>query len=498
MIELTRLLIKEHSRRLKQHYGWIGYLSVGLVLLMFGWMGVHAASRRAEEFTLARLDGVLTSLWVSWVVAAVLTGRDLSWRIRLEQILVWPTKGFLRRYTVVFVLGFLSLPLLVFLIVAEVWAGSRAGFTPLVLLATLIGAGMFVASVRLTASLVRTALQGRGCLPGAVRWSAMLAAVLLSVLSGASLLIPEVRVLFPGHQFALLISGERIRFSLVCMGALIALLIPADCATQRALIYSGIRGPLMPRRRTLVGECLLTVHPAWPRPLFRIALLGWLRSRNALLLCLWGLSYSFFYTYLSRPDEAFYFFLFIWMNLLFHSYLRGNLLGIDRGAAWLYYVLPVRIGSALSAKNLSLSLLQSCMVASLLAAGGLKADPQISRAAWSGVFIYSVSSLLFGEICGAFFSVRYPDPIDRLAQFSGGTTFGALVLPALNAIFLAAFLLGSGLANRFLSPVLHWCLLLTIPACLLAVRAAAVPAWADRALLNGRETILKKLSGISL
>jgi len=491
------LLIRERFRRLNLHYGWIGYLSVGSVLLLFGSVGAAAASRHARDFAPARLEAVLTSLWATWVLLAVITGKDLSWKISLERTLIWPVRNFLRLYLLTFFLGFPSLPLLVLLVVAEVWTCLKWGAALSPLIATFLGVGLFAATVRLTASIARTALYGGGFLSGAMKWTTTLMAVSLAILFGASTFYPEARVLFPGHQFTLVLLGERPWSPLIGTAVYFGLLSLADCSIRRNLIYSGVRGPLAPQRWMLFGERLLTTHASWPGPLFRIALLGWLRSRNALMLFLWGFAYNFFFTYFSRPDEASYFYTFIWMNLLFFAYLRGNLLGLDRGASWLYYSFPARISAAIGAKNLSLNLLLACMFVSLLVAGGLKADPKIPGTAWCNISIYAASGLLFGELCGTFLSIRYPDPIERLGQFSGGTSTGALVVPVLNTIFLAAFLAASALTSRFLSPICYWGLLLAVPACLLAVRLFLVPSWVSRVMQDRGESILKKLSVIS-
>ncbi len=498
MHRLARLLIREHLRRLNLHYGWAGYLSSAAVLVMFGWAGAAAAASYVQQASVGQLDAFLTSLWVVWILAAVVTGRDLSWRILPGRILAWPTPGFPQLYALVFLLGFLSLPLLVFVLIVEFWSYLRAGFAFSSMSAVLAGGGLFVASVRLIASSARISAGRKSHLSGSLGSVAVLPVLLLSVCYGAAVLSPAFRALLPGHQLALLLSGSKACSPLLHMGVVAALFVLVDYPLQRDVTYSGIRGPLAPAARTMSRGQLLLIHPGWPGPLFRIALLGWLRTRNALLLLIWGGMYSFFYTYFSRPDESFYFHAFVWMNLLYHSYLRGNLLGIDLGGVWLYYMLPVRIGSALSAKSLSLSFLQTCMITALLATGVLRAEPQLVAAEWIGVLIYTVSSILLGEICGIVFSVLYPDPIDRNSQFSGGMTSGALAIPAIQLLLLAAFLMLSTLTDRVLPPAVHWCLLLAVPAALFIVRIVFIPMWSGGAMVERQEIILKKLSVYSL
>jgi hypothetical protein len=276
-----------------------------------------------------------------------------------------------------------------------------------------------------------------------------------------------------------------------------ALFMLADFKVQRHLTFSGNRGPLAPAAGAIFQRSIFMLHYGWPGPLFRIGICGWLRSRSALLLFVWGSAYSYLWTYFSKPDDEYYFYLFIWMNLLFHAYLRGNLLGTDCGGAWIYYMLPFRIDRALSAKSMSLSLLQCCMVASLLLAGFLQKDFSISIAAWSRLMSYAVSSILFGEICGFFFSVLYPDSIDRNSQFDGGTTVGALLTPVLQIVFLFFFMSLSGGMKRPGAGAAYWGILLSVPSLLLMARFVVLETWARKALLENRESILGKLSGRS-
>jgi len=493
MFALARLLIRERLRKLSVYYGWAAYLSAGLMLALFGWAGAGAAARYVRQATAVQLESFLMSIWLGWVIAAILTGKDLSWQIRLKRLLAFPVSGFVRLYTLAFFLGFLSLPLLVFLSVVEFCAFLKSGFALTAMFTALIGIGLFVASVRLTASLARGVIHRSGLLTRPLNAAAAIACVLLSAYAGVSIFHPQVGVLLPSHQFGRLLFGEHVLRALIYMGAFTGVIGVFDFAMQHSLTYSGFSGPSAPSGRMSSGSLLL-LHPSWPGPIFRVAILGWLRTRSALMLLIWGITYSFFFTYFSKQGDVVYFFLFIWVNLLFHSAFRGNLLGIDRGGIWLYYMFPVRIESTLSAKSLSLSFLQSCMVASPLVAGFLIANPPLTPIEWIRVVSFAVSGILFGEICGFYFSVRYPDPIDRTSQFDGGTTVGALIVPVFQILFLVVFALVSGRASRLLSPALYWCSLLGIPASLCVVRFAVLQTWVHTTMLGQTETIIKKLS----
>ncbi len=498
MFALARLLICERLRRLGRHYGWACYASLMLMLVVFMCASGAAATRYVRQSTTADLGQFLSMLWAAWVITAIALGKDLSWQIRPERILVFPVAGFLRLYMLAFLLGFLSIPLLVFLLVLAFWSFLKIGFALGALTATLIGGCLYIASVRLTVSLARVVmLPGRHC-PTLLRLAGGLFSILLLVCTWASIPKTLIGILLPGHELSLVLSGEHFYNPLICMVALLGLLAAMDFALQRSLTYSGIQGPLSPGSRALSPGRLLLPGSSWPGPLVRIAILGWLRSRNALLLFIWGMAYGFFYMYFMKPDEAFDFCLFIWLNQLFHAYLRGNLLGIDRGAVWLYHMFPTRIERALSSKSLALHLFQGSMIAAVLLGGFLRAGPLIDLLEWVRILSYATSSVLAGEICGFYFSVRYPDPIDRASQFSGGTAAGALLVPIVQLLYLGFFLLSSGLARRFMSPAVYASLLLAAPASLLVLRRAVLRLWVHKTMLDQRETIWKKLSVVPL
>ncbi len=498
MIPLVRLLIRERLRRLSMHYGWACYASICLIFILFAGTGASAAGDYVRRSTSVRLESLLILLWAAWVVSSIILGKDLSWRIQLERVIVFPVPGFLRLYAVAFLLGFLSLPLIGSLSVMEYWAFLKSGFSPGVCTAALIAGGLYLASIRLTVSLARAALfRGTRFSVGLTTAAALAGAVSL-MNTGAATYYSWIGVLLPGHQLGLVLCGERLWSPLICMGAYGGLLACADFAVQRRLTYAGAREPSAPAGSIVVPGRLLLCFPSWPGPLFRIAALGWLRSRNALLLLIWGVAYGFFYMYFSKPAEALDFFLFIWMVQLFHAYLRGNLLGIDRGGVWLYAMLPIGIEIPLRSKSQALSLLQGCMVIAVIAGGFLSGGPRMNLLEWLRVLSYALSSLLVGEICGIIFSIQYPEPIDRTSQFSGGTAAGALAVPALQALFLVVFWLASALAYRILAPAAYWSFLLAAPASLSLLLCATVKVWAPNAMLNRRETILRRLSEICL
>jgi hypothetical protein len=492
MFILARFLLLERFRKLNLHYGWAGYTSACLALLILGWTGLNLAVSHVKYAAFELLEALLIALWTIWSLLAAFTGKDLSWRINRERILALTSPGFLQLYILSFILGFLSFPLLLFLLVVQYWAFHETGVGFESVLPVFTGYLLFVSSVRLSASLVRVVLYQVRYLPGSLKSLATLGTAFITAGTLAAMFHFGIQGVHPGHLFGLVLSGRKYWYPLVYLILWVALLGLADFLIQHNLTYSGIRGPLAPRNPMMRRCSKLLFHSAWPGPLFRVGILGWLRSRSALLLFVWGGVYSFLWTLYSEPDDVYYFFLFIWMNLLFHSYLRGNLLGTDRAGVWLYYMLPSRIDRALNSKSLSLSLLQSCMVASLLVAGFLRSNTILEIADWGRVLSYALSGIVFGEICGFFFSVKYPDPIDRKSQFDGGTTVGALIIPVLQILFLLLFILISG---RVHMPAPYWGLLLAVPSLLLVARFVVLKTWFCGVMLEEREFILKRLEG---
>jgi len=495
MIVLARLLLLERLRKLNLHYGWAGYASAGIGLLIFGWAGLDLAIPYMNKADFSLMTTFLTALWAAWTLFAAFTGKDLSWRINLQRILALPLPGFLRLYTLAFSLGFLSCPLLLALLVVPFWASFQAGLGIGGVFAVWTGCLLFAATVRMSASVARAVIYQARNLPGPLRSVALLAMAFITAATIAALFRFGIHLPHPGSLFSLVLSGNQTLYPLVCLIFWAAFLGLADLLIQRELIYSGTRGPLAPQNLSMHRCNLMLFHPAWPGPLFRVGILGWLRSRSALLLFVWGGIYSIFWTWYSKPDDVFYFFLFIWMNLLFHSYLRGNLLGTDRGGVWLYYMLPFSIDRALSSKSLSLSLLQSCMILSLLAAGSFRAGGLIDLADWCRIISYAISGILVGEICGFFFSIKYPDSIDRNSQFDGGTTVGALIVPVLQILFLFLFILISERARHFHLSGAFGAVLVSVPLFLFTLRRLVLKTWVCKTMLQDREVLLKKLSG---
>ena len=237
----------------------------------------------------------------------------------------------------------------------------------------------------------------------------------------------------------------------------------------------------------------MLLHPSWPTPIWRISLLGWLRNRNAVMMLIFGSLYFFFFAYFTKPDEMFGFYAFCWVALIYHAYLRGNVLGVDHQGVWLYYMLPSPVQGAIRAKNHTLSLLQACLMGSALLPALFHPVRGTDWASWLCVVSYAYSSLLVGEIAGSVFSLRNPEPIVRSSHFSGGMTAGALLLPLIGLLFVVAFAAACA-AARHLSPSAGLGMLLVgVPALLVSIRTFFLPCWIRAIMLKDREIIISKL-----
>lgn len=482
---ITLLLLKERGRRLRHGRGWMGWLSAGGALCLLAWSA--GALLPVRPLPPARWEELTAAAWTSWLLLGTLTGRDFSWRIGRDRLRVFPSPRFGDLYLHTFLLGFLSLPILAGL--GLVLCRTPRAPDP-ALTAGTAGTGylLFVASIRLGASLARNTAGRLGALGPGERAAAV---SILSVTAAAILgehLAPGSFPPNPGRLFGRALASPDSVLPLALMLAWIALLGGADFLVERRLHYSAL-----PRAHAAGGRAPLP-HPAWPGPLFWIGVSGWLRYRGALMLAVWGGGFSFCWTWFTDSPDAGYFFSFTFLNLFFHSYLRANLFGIDRDGAWIHYRFPLPAQRAVGARSLSLDFLQGGMIACLFAAGVLKGGAGMGPSDWIRILSYALSGILFGGICGWYFTVRHPESIDRSSQFDGGATVGALVVGLLQLGFLLLFLAASSLAARVFPPLLCAAVWVALPLGLAAVRASLLKGWVRRTLAGDVENFLRRLA----
>jgi hypothetical protein len=494
MVWLARLLIREWWRKLLARYGWAGCSILAvlmLVLVVAGAVGLGHWLRQAPPRTVASW---MNRLWITWLVAGVLVGKNLTRRIRLERLKIFPASGFLRLYALGCLLTLSSCPIIFIFLGLATAIAATDNFSLTHLLVIAPAYILLVLSVHLAVSLTRSCLFQITVLPRMAKYMTAAGVCWVGISHLAAIPLPGLVASLPGYQFGVVLTGAYGWRPLLLLAGWVLLLSIPDAVTQHMVTYSGHDGISERAQAGFSCSRLLYIRGLSRTPLFGAALLGWLRNRNAVLLLVWGAAYGFCWIYFSGSGEASTFYLYGWMAMVFHSYLRANLLGVDRGAVWLYYMFPAPVERSLRVKNRTLSILQGMMVGTVMLPGLVRPMPDVSSQEWFSLACCAYSSLLLGEIIGGWFSVRDPEPIDRSTQFSGGMTTGGLVVPLCQLIFLAVFSVLTGLTRRFLYPALSWAELILIPGSLWFVSAVMLPRRMREKLLNERESIMSKLS----
>lgn len=492
LVAVTRMLGRERLGRLKLQYGWAACGSLCLILLPAAWPVSVVLSRLIAEASATQVEARLSRCWAAWVVAGVLAGRDLTWHPRIERLIRFPLP-FALLYGAGLLLGLLTFPLFLLFYVLEVCAWNAAPFSSSCLLVP-AGFALLALSVRLSVSIVRTAMQRRSPLD---RWARIIARVLSALIgatAAASLWGAPYLLLSPGCQFARLMLERDARQAFLLMLLQTGILLLADHALQFELTYCGIAGPQASPISHRALEWRLPLHRSPRTVLWRMSMRGWIGNRNVLLLFLWGAGYGFAYTYLSRPQSRDYFFMFCFMVLFFHSYLRGNVLGTDHGAAWMYLMFPVPISRVFRTKYSALTALQLVMVGAVLLPALLRRPPGMASASdWAMVLSYVASSLLLTEVFGSIFSISHPEAIERTFSYSGGMTLGAIVVGAAHTLLLVPYLLCIAPAGPLASPARSLIAAAAIPASLWVLRSRAMSYWIRHAVLKDPEKLLCKL-----
>ena len=490
---LARLLIQERWRKLQVQYGWAARLSICLVLAMATWMLASVSVSLVRAATQEQIAEVFNRLLAIWIIAGTVTGKDLTWHVRLDRLLFFPL-SFQLLYGSSLFLALLTFPLTLGLCVLEICVLVKSS-GPIAWLAALPAFILLVWGARAIISLIRTALFRSGALTRSIRYMLWL---LIACMAISIVLLDHYNLssALPGYHCARIFLGIDPFEHLLPLGIAAALLIAADYIVQHDLVYSGITGPLVFRTSRKTAGRFLLLRPSPSRVLWRISLLGWLRNRNALLLLIWGALYGFGYTYFTKVGGQMYFAGFCWMVLIFHSYLRGNLLGVDNQAAWVYYRLPIRIDDAIRAKNSALSFVQMVMVGGVLLSPVLReTQGMMTPIDWIGILSFACCGILLGEIFGSYFSVLHPEPIERSSLYSGGTTPGAFLVPVLQTVILAILIVPGAVARRNLGDVPAGILFVSVPVVLLVVRNAVLRLWVQRKMIREQEPILAKLMG---
>ena len=494
MSQLIKLLLRERWRKLELQYGWASRLSVSLLSLMGAWVVAATLSGFLAVSSVHQVAVTSNRLLGVWIIAGILIAKDLTWHARLDRLIFFQL-SFAQLYASTLLLGLLNYPLVLGLCILAA-ATLKNGAGPAVFAGALVGFCLLALIVRLTVSLVRTGLYRSSALNKRVTvllWTAVALAATLAVLP---LFGYDSSGLLPGSAYASVLHSIDPFIHLLQIAVAVPVLAFVDYLVQFEVVYSGTTGP-SPLRVTRLSRGRFLLLPGSPSSvLWRIGLLGWLRNRNALLLLIWGGLYGFGYTYFTNSQGQLYYIAFCWMVLIFHGYLRGNLLGIDNRSAWLYYTLAVPVETAIRAKNSALSFLQMLMVAGVLLPPVLRRTPGMTTTVeWVGILSFACCGVLLGEIFGSVFSLLHPEPIERGVLYSGGTTPGAIMVPVLQTLVLAILIVPASLVRRSMGTIQAVALLSSAPVLLWVARTVLLRSWVRNRMIVGRETILQKLMG---
>jgi hypothetical protein len=485
MITLARMLLTQKLRKQRRQYGIHVVLTVAALLLLVLWklssIFAHVLAFQAPS----RLGAGLQAVWIGWAAMGVLTGRDLTWHIRIERLTVF-RRPFGLLYALDLLLSLVTYPMfIVFGIV--LFYGARTGWPLQHWAAAVAGLLCFVWTVRLVVSIARTLMQRRDALSAAQR----VAGSVLLVCGAAAMF---ARVISPGDDLAAVLLHGQVPAALFGQ---FCLLLALDFWLQRTIVYSGLAASVRHGAFRRTGSAFVTAGGKWPTTAWRVAMLGMLRNTNVVLLVLWGVAYGFLYTWFQKSADTTYFLMFTWMMLLFHSWIRANLFGVDHRAAWMYFALPVRPVEVVAAKTSALTLLQSLMVAAVLLPALLKPGfGPVTPLQWACVLGFAVSGILLSEILGSVFSLLHPDPIERGAMYSGAMTLGAFVIPGALLVLVILYGVVNALAFRIPIPA-RWIIYLGIPLFLLVIRWRALPVFVQKILAGHRDDFLNQLDAVT-
>ena len=443
---LATTLLQNRIRKITVQQEWPARLSVTLLLTALAARLVFLVAGARTHAAPQAMATLLVAVIFSWAVFGLVTGHDLSWRISASAYRSLPL-SFPRIFLTTWLLSYLSGPMLaIAVLMAALMKGIHleipwitAVLTAIVLAATQKGfifAARNLLRMRRALSLTLTVVTG------------------LSV-SCYSLLLCQFRYGKRG-----LPSGQGWIFA--GAGCFCVLFSWLAFAHEKALLRSGQAGSL----ERASGHRLLFRYLATgsESSLFaRISMLSWLRSRNALALYLWACVYGFCYPYFTHMVGKGGYLLFGWMVLVFHSYLRGNLLGPEHAGLAAFALSRERLNSFVQAKINTFTMLQIIMLVAVFAAAACKGRTSIGDTAdWMFCLQALVLLLLGGEAVGVGFSLWTPSAIHREAYYSGSMTPGAIILPfAQLAVLVGYYILfwksrhvvSSGHAVLFLSVV---------------------------------------------
>ena len=230
-------------RSLQRQYGAAVLLTTSAILVAVVWKFSSIFAHVLAIEPLRRLGPALDSIWFAWLVMGVVTGRDLTWHVRLDRLIPFRLP-FRRLYLLDTVLSFASVPIAIVFCVAMFY-GIRSGWSLREWPLALIGVLLFVVSVRASVSIVRAVLFSH---------LRIVARVAMAIAAG----IFAVARLLPGDSLArIILRGSVADEGLLC--ATVFVIVAIDYAALRKIVYSGL---MAPRGATVTTKGrLLTARP---------------------------------------------------------------------------------------------------------------------------------------------------------------------------------------------------------------------------------------------
>ena len=483
LVCLTEMILRDKTRKIQREYGLFMFVSMGLTISALPLFLLRSVLRHVPHDSYASLSGALPMAWAALVFFGAISGIDFTPHLQLRRLSRLPV-SFSAVYSVDLLLGIAPAYVCLLPLVLSVrWMNGHSVGDLLRSFASLF---LFLGSMRVAVALLRAilllkiAVSRRAIVFGVLATAGICAAIAAAVLS----------VTMTAYSFSVLREVNQsmcLRISFFCS------LLAADFVVQREIVRAGYSPTINKSRRCLVVA--LESCRSQKSVLYCIAFIGFLRNRNAMMLLLWGTIYGFGYVYWAKISDGLEVLVFVWMVIIYHSYLRANLFGIDYGGIWLVLRDVACFRAALRIKNHTLSFLQCIPITAVLAAFWML-HPKLSRASQTCTILLadSFTSLAVGELIGAFVSVRYAEPIERTSMYSGAMTPGAFVIPVAQAV--AMFLVTSlaGLLAQKVNAVAAGVLIFVVPTALFAVTQFLIASSPEFLLSERREQLLETLS----
>lgn len=220
---------------------------------------------------------------------------------------------------------------------------------------------------------------------------------------------------------------------------------------------------------------------------------GLFRMRSMQLLTLFFVSYFLFFP-LSISDITFpWLVIMAALPFVLFVHVKGNLFGVDCRCIRSQLSLPLRFAQLLAVRQLAVDLVITALAVEAVCVAVFSGHARLNIQEGVALTLFLLFSLLLSRILGAFFSVRFPVPVDPNRMYSGSNNPGSFGLMIGQVFILLVFLGGFTLAHR---AGLDFAFLLMLSAAtmgLLIVYTRSIEIWLGREILARRDQFLASL-----